>query len=180
MHIDLCAYPALWVVCAVRRQQCGGCWSFAATGAIEGAFAIGGGSLTSLSEQQIISCDYASEGCKGGSPGQAFSWVATGNPLCAEEDWPYTSTSGASRGRCSSTCKPVVSVADFHEIVHDEDGMVTATSKQPIAASVVASSSLFQLYHSGIFDDASCGSHTQVDHAVRLMACCVPATLAPL
>ena len=41
-------------VTGVKNQgHCGGCWAFSTTGAVEGANAIAGNALTSLSEQQV-------------------------------------------------------------------------------------------------------------------------------
>ena len=104
-------------VTPVKDQgQCGSCWSFSTTGALEGAYYIAHGDLKSFSEQQLVSCDNRKNGgkdmgCNGGLMDNAFNWIEKNDGLCLETDYPYTSGTTTSAGSCETTCS-IVSDSD--------------------------------------------------------------------
>ena len=159
-------------VTGVKDQgQCGSCWSFSTTGALEGAYFNKYGILESFSEQQLVDCDTLrnggrDHGCKGGLMDNAFSWIQKNGGLCEEEAYPYVSGETKDADTCQTKCS-VVSKSKITSIVDvtpsSENAFMTALSKQPLAIAIEADQREFQLYKSGVFT-GTCG--TKLDHGV--------------
>ena len=159
-------------VTPVKNQgQCGSCWSFSTTGALEGAYYISYGSLPSFSEQQLVDCDNRKNGgkdmgCNGGLMDSAFAWIKKNGGLCSEDDYPYTSGDTKTAGTCQTTCAVVDNsvVTTFTDVPPSNDvDMMTALSKQTVSIAIEADQKEFQLYKSGVFT-GTCG--TNLDHGV--------------
>ena len=147
-----------------NQANCGSCWSFSATGSIEGINAINNGKLLNISEQQLIDCstDYGNHGCEGGSMDLAFKY-AIQNGLCSEEEYPYT----GEEGQCQD-CKNVVNITSFQDITsNNEKALKRVVSQQPVSVAIQANTRSFQMYSSGIYSDLSCGN--QLDHGVLIV-----------
>jgi len=129
---------------------------------MEGAWAIAKGDLQSLSEQQLIDC--SGEGCDGGLPQDAFTYVIENQGITSEADYPYT----ASDGTCESPLPPsVVSISNFKNIQNSDSMMQVQLTSGPLTVSIEADKSSFQFYSDGVFNDPNCG--TNLDHSVLLV-----------
>jgi len=158
-------------VTAVKDQgQCGSCWTFSSTGALEGAHEIATGKLLSFSEQQIVDCanlkhGYPSFGCNGGNQSVAFKYLKS-NKAELESVYPYTAKNGTCQYNESSAT--AVNVSTYTKVTADNvEQMKAAVAKQPVSVSIEADKMVFQQYKTGIFDSSKCG--TKLDHATLVV-----------
>jgi cathepsin L len=154
-------------VTGVKDQgNCGSCWSFSATGALESAYKIKYGTLISFSEQNLVSCDTIDSACNGGLMDNAFTWTKSNGGLCTESGYPYTSGTTGQKGTCLTTCSKNTGVApkSFTDVAKNSDSaLMTALVQQPVSVAIQANQPAFQMYKSGVLT-GTCG--TNLDHGV--------------
>jgi C1A family cysteine protease len=154
-------------VTSVKDQgQCGSCWTFSATGAVEGAWAIAKGQLVDLAEQELVDCAtgiaYGSHGCNGGQMEGAFKYIIE-NGQCALSSYSYTAKDGTCQ-KCSAVAH-ISSCSDVNP--NDQISLKAAVAQQPVAVAISADTRLFQSYSSGVITSSSC--YTSLDHGVLIV-----------
>ena len=151
----------------VKNQgQCGGCWAFSATGAVEGVVSINTGDLHNISEQQLIDCstEEGNNGCEGGLMDKAFEYIIDNHGLCSEKEYPYQAVTE----QCNITCDNVVKISNYSDVIpNNERALKRAVAQQPVSVAIQANTQSFQHYSGGIYNDSDCG--TELDHGVLVV-----------
>jgi len=152
----------------VKNQgQCGSCWAFSTTGAVEGAWKVSGKPLISVSEEELVQCDKGQdEGCNGGIMENAYEWIIKNGGLTSEEAYPYNSGTGTT-GVCKKKLikDKKVHITDYCDITKDDEkDLEKALAQQPVAVAIEADQTSFQFYKGGVLKAKKCG--VKLDHGV--------------
>jgi len=154
-------------VTPVKDQgQCGSCWSFSTTGALEGQHFRKSGKLVSLSEQNLVDCStkYGNNGCEGGLMDNAFSYIKENHGIDSEDSYPYEGKEGKCRYNKRQIGATDTGFVDIPQGSEDHLKQALATVG-PVSVAIDASHESFQFYNKGVYDEVECSSE-DLDHGV--------------
>lgn len=145
------------------QGQCGSCWAFSTTGALEGAWEVATGALVPMSEQQLLDCSDSNDACDGGSMPLAFEYVTT-TGMCTEASYEYTASKGSCESKICDDAIPKGGVTGYKTVKSESDkALMSALSLGPVSVAIEADQMAFQMYQGGVLT-GECGAN--LDHGV--------------
>jgi len=147
------------------QGQCGSCWAFSATEAIESQWFLAGHPLISLGPQQIVDCDTGGEdeGCNGGDTTTAYEYVIKAGGMENSTDYPYAGVDETCAFQKSEVVAKISSWTYITTTKNETEMQVGLIAKGPLSICVDAQS--WQFYVGGVIS-AECGDN--LDHCVMI------------
>jgi len=173
-HVDRLPAKVDWrklgAVTPVKDQgQCGSCWSFSTTGALEAMNFRKTGKLVSLSEQNLVDCstEYGNEGCNGGLMDNAFQYIKENGGIDTERSYPYEGEDDECRYNPRWKGASDIGFVDV-ESGNEEELQHAIASQGPCSIAIDASHESFQFYSKGVYREPECDPE-MLDHGVLLV-----------
>ena len=167
----------LGIVPPVRNQGgCGSCWAFGTVGVMEIAVAKGGGPVTDLSEQFLVSCNKDGWSCNGGLTASKYHYNTLGNYQTAagavlESVKPYT----GSNGSCSSDYAKAYKASGWQFLTGSEwtmpsnDVIKNAIMTYGAVTAGVCADNGWYNYTDGVYSSSSNGCGGSTNHQIDLV-----------
>jgi len=158
-------------VTAVKdQQQCGSCWAFSVTEAVESSWILGknvSASSINLSPQQIVDCDDSDAGCDGGNPPTAYDYIINAGGLEPVSKYPYTAQDGTCNFRKSDVVASISNWQYANSLYSETDVQTSLLNWGPLSICVDATN--WQDYQSGVMTWEQCAWVNLLDHCVQLV-----------
>jgi len=146
-----------------NQGQCGSCWAFSATEAIESQWFLAGNPLLELSQQQIVDCDTVDQGCNGGDTPTAYSYVIKAGGLEKRSDYPYAGVDQTCQFKASLEAAKITDWTYVTKNKNETEMVQKLYALGPLSICVDAAS--WQFYFGGVIE-WECGN--ELDHCVMI------------
>merc|ERR1712125_303191 len=131
--------------------------AFGTLGEVEAKHKQNTGQSVNLAEQQLVDCSTQNNGCNGGRPDWALTYLS-GKPIYTTSSYAYT----AKDGSCKSGTASGVTVSGYNRVSKSDSALASAMNQGAVTVLVYADSA-FQSYRSGIL---SAPTTCNLNHAV--------------
>jgi len=162
----------------VRDQgQCGSCWAFSSTAALENVAHSVTGQTLNASPQYYVSCETNTNGCQGGWYGYTVNLATSNNGSPTTEIYPYGAATyaGTSNGICNASESVMTSYftpAKTMQISQGANAISDTMNALGLVAPVMTciyAMGTFQYYESGVFTPTATEATQPCDHAVLMV-----------
>ncbi|KAK0068479.1 cathepsin L1 [Biomphalaria pfeifferi] len=158
-----------YVTKVMDQGQCGSCWAFSATGALEGQHYKSTGKLVALSASNLMDCSqkFGNWGCSGGFMDNSFRYVIANKGIDTETSYPYKPEDGKCKFTKANVGATEKSLKDLESGSEDVLQQAVATIG-PVSIAMDGLHASFQQYTGGVYNEPDC-STSNVNHAMLVV-----------
>lgn len=166
---------------AVKNQgNCGSCWAFSATEAVESAVFMKTGKLPApLSTEQLVDCDGEDSGCDGGDTSTAMQYIEKAGGQDSASDYKDRSSGTGTTQKCSWDHEVAVSVTGYKWAVppcksgacnnQNEKDLAAAVAKYGPISICVNANDAWESYAGGILKGKCAHGYNTMNHCTQLV-----------